>query len=83
MVQTSRKNICKGLNTRLGLNGTNFELSENEYNEDGTFPIYITKNGGSPVIRFYWGYRAKKGTENDFVIPLRTEKGFSYRDIND
>ena len=79
----AEKNICKGLNTRLGLNGTNFELSENEYNEDGTFPISITKKGRSPVIRFYWGYRAKKGTENDFVIPLRTEKGFSYRDIND
>lgn len=79
----AEKNICKGLNTRLGLNGTNFELSENEYNEDGTFPISITKKGRSPVIRFYWGYPAKKGTENDFVIPLRTEKWISYRDIND
>lgn len=77
----AEENICKGLNIRLGIEGTDFQLSENEYNKDRTFPVTFTIKGRSPVIRFYWGYRAQKGTENDFVIPLRTSKGDSYTDL--
>lgn len=81
--KTAEENLCAGLNKRLGLEGTNFALRPNIYKEDSTFPTKITKSERSPVIRFYWGYSAKPGTEKDFVIPLRTEKGISYTDLND
>ena len=79
----AEESLCEGLNVRLGLEGTDFQLEANSYNEDHTFPVKITKSGRSPVIRFYWGYRAQKGTEKKFVIPLRTEKGVSYTDLSD
>ncbi|WP_336369300.1 hypothetical protein [Rahnella perminowiae] len=79
----AEENLCEGLNQRLGLKGTNFALKPNAYNEGGIFPAKITKSERSPIIRFYWGYCAKPGTEKDFAIPLRTEKGISYNDLND
>lgn len=33
--EIAEKNICSGLNTRLGLNDTNFKLRENIYSCDG------------------------------------------------
>jgi|SRR5471032_113866 len=78
----AEENLCKGLNTRLGLEGSNFQLHANLYNEDNTFPVKISLKNRSPVIRFYWGYRAQKDAEKDFVIPLRTSKGYSYTDLN-
>ncbi|MEG3133014.1 alpha/beta hydrolase [Rouxiella sp. T17] len=78
----AEENLCKGLNVRLGLEGTDFKLKANEYNEDYTYPVKVIKKGRSPVIRFYWGYRAQKGKEKDFVIPLRTKEGVSYTDLN-
>ncbi|WP_053144960.1 T6SS effector phospholipase Tle3 domain-containing protein [Erwinia billingiae] len=76
-------NLCNGLNLRLGLAGTEFALTPNIYNEDNTFPTQIITEGRSPVIRFFWGYTAKEGSEKDFVIPLRTENGVSCTDLND
>lgn len=78
----AEENLCEGLNQRLGLKGTDFVLKPNAYNGDSTFPVKITKNERSPIIRFYWGYRPPKGTEAEYLIPLRTEQGASYRDLN-
>ncbi|WP_206602427.1 T6SS effector phospholipase Tle3 domain-containing protein [Chimaeribacter arupi] len=76
---TAEKNICKGLNTRLGLNDTPFALVPNQYNCDNPFDFDNYKkdrrilNAGearSPVVRFYWGYRSPDGEEDKYQIPL-------------
>ncbi|WP_232511723.1 DUF3274 domain-containing protein [Herbaspirillum sp. meg3] len=64
--------LCDGLNERLNRD----DLSPNQYEtvKDGK-PIRRQlkpdNKGRSPVIRFYWGYRAQKGSEGKWRIPLK------------
>lgn len=44
-------------------------------------PRKITEEGRSPVIRFYWGYRAAEGEENKYAIPLKNKQGDNYYDL--
>ncbi|XXN66231.1 T6SS effector phospholipase Tle3 domain-containing protein (plasmid) [Enterobacter ludwigii] len=76
---SAEENICNGLNDRLGLNGTPYMLVPNKYTCDnaGDFDKYKrdrellnSENANSPVVRFYWGYRAKDGNEDIYKIPL-------------
>ncbi|OLL29065.1 hypothetical protein BTH42_24335 [Burkholderia sp. SRS-W-2-2016] len=74
--------LCDGLNERLGRKGT-FELSANEYakTKDKKPSLRrMTKYGCSPVIRFYWGYRAEPGTERKWRIPMQNPRGASFWD---
>jgi len=69
--------LCQGLNERLKRS----DLKANTYSTvDGDRPVprYIKKGdeGNSPVIRFYWGYRAKDGEERNWRIPMRSPRGF-------
>ncbi|WP_445344297.1 T6SS effector phospholipase Tle3 domain-containing protein, partial [Caballeronia humi] len=67
--------LCAGLNKRLNRD----DLASNTYaTHKGGKPIprAIVEVGNSPVIRFYWGYSAKKGTEKQWRIPLRNGNGF-------
>ncbi|MFP3565137.1 hypothetical protein [Paraburkholderia sp. SIMBA_030] len=73
--------LCKGLNERL--NRT--DLKENRYrDEDPTTRKKIPReidpdwNGRSPVIRFYWGYRAPGGQEKKWRIALKNERGTDF-----
>lgn len=71
--------LCQGLNERLKRR----DLEANTYsNTDGkrSVPRHIKKGdeGNSPVIRFYWGYRAPNGTEQKWRITLRNTNGFDY-----
>lgn len=72
--EIAEKNICSGLNTRLGLNDTSFKLQENVYSCDSGSANKgfrrIIHEGRSPVIRFYWGYRSADGEEGKYKIPL-------------
>ncbi|KWA28735.1 effector protein Tle3 domain-containing protein [Burkholderia territorii] len=69
--------LCEGLNDRLNrTEGT--ALSANEYSSEWDqrpSTRRIVKVGNSPVIRFYWGYRAADGTERNWRIPLRNLRG--------
>ena len=82
----AEQNICKGLNTRLGLEGTPYALKSNQYNCDNLadFDNYkkdrkILNAGNSPVVRFYWGYRSAKGEEDKYLIPLVNRQNEDYR----
>jgi pimeloyl-ACP methyl ester carboxylesterase len=72
--------LCAGLNDRLGRTEQT-KLEANTYigeDADGRpIPRQIdpTKPGHSPVIRFYWGYRAAKGEEYTWRIPMRNPRG--------
>lgn len=78
----AEKNLCKGLNKRLHLQ-KEMELTGNSYSIDKTRGREITDpdSSRSPVIRFYWGYSAKPGTEDDYQIPLRNLAGDDYHDL--
>ncbi|WP_051516370.1 hypothetical protein [Herbaspirillum sp. RV1423] len=65
--------LCEGLNERLNRD----DLKPNKYvtrNKDDQ-PIRRTlkldNDGRSPVIRFYWGYRAQDGQKGKWRIPLK------------
>lgn len=75
----AEENICIGLNNRLHLTGE-MKLKENEYKVDPVLGrgIIVPDSSRSPVIRFYWGYSAKPGTEDDYQIPLRNLGGEDY-----
>ncbi|MFM0322829.1 T6SS effector phospholipase Tle3 domain-containing protein, partial [Caballeronia glebae] len=71
--------LCNGLNHRLNLTGKH-ELSPNEYEDYDSdirqpFPRRMKTPGRSPVIRFYWGYRAKDGEEKKWRVALRNDTG--------
>ena len=85
--------LCRGFNKRLGLSG-NYRLEMNEYdeahwnNEQTEWvvpPRKIKKEGRSPVVRFYWGYRAAeqdfKNGEFKYAIPLKNKQGDNYYDL--
>ena len=84
----AEKNICKGLNTRLGLEGTPYALKPNQYNCDvpADFDNYkkdrkLLNAGNSPIVRFYWGYRSAKGEEDRYLIPLVNRQNEDYRQL--
>ncbi|MFP1752606.1 hypothetical protein ACLECX_07945, partial [Lonsdalea quercina] len=41
-------------------------------------PRKITEEGRSPVIRFYWGYRATDNDIGKYAIPLKNKLGDNY-----
>lgn len=88
----AEKSLCEGLNERLGLKkNSGCHLIANEYTKAGwstenakewiTPPRKITEEGRSPVIRFYWGYRAAEGEEGKYAIPLKNINGDSYYEL--
>lgn len=83
---SAEKNICEGLNTRLGLEGTPYMLKYNQYNCDDPSDSENYKKdrkllnaGNSPVVRFYWGYRSAAGDEDRYLIPLVNRQNEDYR----
>lgn len=82
----AEKYICEGLNIRLGLRGTPYALKHNQYNCDNPFDFdnykkdrKILNAGNSPIVRFYWGYRATEGEEDRYLIPLVNRQNEDYR----
>ncbi|MDM3463953.1 hypothetical protein, partial [Citrobacter sp. Cb031] len=81
--------LCEGLNKRLGLTGTSYELKTNKYLSDDKIDaepliervLPAPKKQKSPVIRFYWGYSSSKGNEDQYVIPLANRKGVDYHQL--
>lgn len=65
--------LLAGLNKRLGRQ----DLRPNKYYEKSELTHQIEEEGYSPVIRFYWGYRAADGHEKDYLVPLRDKTGKS------
>ena len=41
----------------------------------------ITEEGRSPVIRFYWGYRAADNETDKYAIPLKNKQSDNYYDL--
>ncbi|WP_438392468.1 T6SS effector phospholipase Tle3 domain-containing protein [Caballeronia sp. DA-9] len=70
--------LCDGLNKRLNRG----DLKANEYKttdaEGKTAKRRLDKANCSPVIRFYWGYRAKAGEEEQWRIPMRNVRGADF-----
>ncbi|KMK12272.1 hypothetical protein ABW09_24535 [Pluralibacter gergoviae] len=87
----AEKALCDGLNKRLGLTQhLVLKLKENKYspaywNKEQTIwtvpPRRITAEGRSPVIRFYWGYRADDNETDKYAIPLKNKQGDNYYDL--
>lgn len=71
--------LCQGLNERLRRD----DLTPNRY--AGADPVTgqyrprrLERAGRSPVIRFYWGYRAPSGNEGAHRVPLRNAHGANF-----
>jgi hypothetical protein len=81
MIQ-QKQNLCNGLNGRLNL-PPYMKLKENIYQTGKTQLREIANPDASrsPVIRFYWGYSAEPGTEDNYQIPLRNLAGDDYHDL--
>jgi pimeloyl-ACP methyl ester carboxylesterase len=63
--------LLAGLNARLGRQ----DLKPNQYHTTpASVQHQVEVQGYSPVIRFYWGYRAPDGHEKDYLIPLRDKQ---------
>lgn len=87
----AEKALCDGLNKRLGLtHNQELKLKEHKYasshwNKEQTtwvVPVRkITEEGRSPVIRFYWGYRAAENETDKYAIPLKNKQGDNYYDL--
>ncbi|EJR0219864.1 T6SS effector phospholipase Tle3 domain-containing protein [Raoultella planticola] len=88
----AEKALCDGLNKRLELTSLDeqFQLLGNKYekaywsDEHTTWvvpPRKITEEGHSPVIRFYWGYRAAENETDKYAIPLKNKQGDNYYDL--
>jgi hypothetical protein len=77
----AEKALCEGLNDRLNrTDGT--KLRENIYitvdpKTQKPIPRQVDPSvpGHSPVVRFYWGYRAQKGQERNWRVALRNLGG--------
>ncbi|MDN4629741.1 T6SS effector phospholipase Tle3 domain-containing protein [Erwinia sp. PsM31] len=88
---SAEENICVGLNRRLGLDGTSYALKPNKYNCDIPAADNYKKdrqllNAGeanSPVVRFYWGYRAADGEEDSWQIPLVNRQNEDYHQLKE
>nr|WP_154324530.1 DUF3274 domain-containing protein [Pantoea sp. 201603H] len=75
--EAAERSLCKGLNHRLGLTDSSFELKANVYSCDENAKERKNKKrrqlldcNRSPIIRFYWGYRSPQGEEGKYRIPL-------------
>ena len=93
--QNAEESLCKGLNDRLGLNGSQFELKSNKYSTDcekeegksnsSPSPLarrkLIENSERSPIIRFYWGYSSVRGEEDKYIIPLANADGEDYHEM--
>lgn len=93
--QNAEESLCKGLNDRLGINGSQFELKPNKYSTDcekeegksnsSPSPLarrkLIENSERSPIIRFYWGYSSVRGEEDKYVIPLANADGEDYHEM--
>ncbi|HBM2847178.1 TPA: hypothetical protein LU092_004870, partial [Enterobacter hormaechei subsp. xiangfangensis] len=93
--QNAEESLCKGLNDRLGLNGSQFELKPNKYSTDcekeegksnsSPSPLarrkLIENSERSPIIRFYWGYSSVRGEEDKYIIPLANADGEDYHEM--
>ncbi|HGF1364685.1 hypothetical protein M8U34_08125 [Enterobacter cloacae] len=88
----AEKAICDGLNERLGLLSLDerFQLMESKYeaphwNKEHTTwltpPRKISDEGRSPVIRFYWGYRAADNETDKYAISLKNKQADNYYDL--
>ena len=89
----AERELCTGLNERLNL-PKEFELISNKYYEpkfkynkndpENSRLIYekpirsLEEQNRSPVIRFYWGYRAQDNELDDYRIPLKNRNGDSF-----
>lgn len=85
--------LCDGLNERLGLRkDSGHSLEANEFAKADWSnekirkwivpPRKIIKENRSPVIRFYWGYRAADNDVDKYAIPLKNKKGDNYYDLS-
>jgi hypothetical protein len=83
--EVAEDSLCKGLNKRLGLVGTDYSLSANIYSCDKKYKEKtkrkIMDEGRSPVVRFYWGYRAADGEEGKYQVPLININNEDYHDL--
>lgn len=90
--QNAEESLCDGLNTRLGLKDTPYELMSNIYSTDfieevNPTPSPLTRrkiiknNERSPIIRFYWGYSSVDGEEDKYGIPLVNIEGEDYHQM--
>lgn len=89
--KSAEDNLCSGLNKRLGLDDSSYELKPKVYVSDEkianeplverVIPLTNKDERGSSVIRFYWGYSSIKGEENKYVIPLANKKGLDYHQL--
>lgn len=89
---SAEENICKGLNIRLGLEDTPYVLKPNRYNCDDVFDFANYKKdrqwlnaseANSPIVRFYWGYRAADGEEDSYQIPLVNRQNEDYHQLKE
>ncbi|WP_347253576.1 T6SS effector phospholipase Tle3 domain-containing protein [Leminorella grimontii] len=85
--------LCDGLNKRLFLEGSEYELKPNVYKGDKKAKVktervldvdagedsYLIESNNSPVIRFFWGYRASEDELGRYLVPLRNVQGESYQ----
>ncbi|EMM3275017.1 hypothetical protein RZE93_005608, partial [Pluralibacter gergoviae] len=89
--KNAEDNLCSGLNKRLGLSGSSFEIKPKSYDSDEkiayeplverAIPLTRKEESDSPVIRFYWGYSSARGNEDKYVIPLANRKGIDYHQL--
>jgi len=88
----AEESLCEGLNKRLGLldKDESFWLKANDYYDSHwgddkiewiVPPRKIKEEGRSPVIRFYWGYRATDNESDKYAIPLKNKQGDNYYDL--
>lgn len=91
--EDAEKYLCDGLNKRLNI-PKKFKLKANEYYINRFYPDKIDiensrydiehnsheikKLHNSPIIRFYWGYRANDNEIGKYNIPLKNKKGDSH-----
>ncbi len=73
--EAAEQELCNGLNDRLGRGDIKPNVYVKDSGDGSTSPHRIARMGRSPVIRFYWGYRAKDGEERKWKVPLRNAKG--------
>ncbi|AIY43090.1 Putative transmembrane protein [Collimonas arenae] len=75
----AEKALCDGLNQRLNRE----DLSPNSYSDvdektNKKGPRQLIKIGYSPIIRFYWGYRAKDGDEKKYRVVMRNDNDTNF-----
>ncbi|WP_426732328.1 T6SS effector phospholipase Tle3 domain-containing protein [Enterobacter cloacae complex sp. 357I10] len=90
--QNAEESLCKGLNDRLGLNGSQFELKPNKYGLDCQGERKQLVTPGSLIeslkilepyliIDTYWGYSSVRGEEDKYIIPLANADGEDYHEM--